>query len=167
MRKQNPHTDGSRLPFGGTSNYRAYPGERHAPLINQSTGQIQIAQFAGPATQIEKRVLVDKTNPISLTDMVSMEHDLNYGLARNYKGVRKADDVMVDALERAKKKSLDLPTNIATGLYPIKAKIKAEDWGLVKPGYFASYGGIKKKNKKKLKKVKKKVGDILDSIIND
>lgn len=108
-----------------------YPSERHVFLL--VNGMPKIASYAGRGTHILKRVK-DDDKPISVVDLISKIHDINYelsGLSKTKEGqmkiARKADNEMLKMLQLAKEFKLDNRINIALAHFIIKQKTKLED----------------------------------------
>jgi hypothetical protein len=112
-------------------------GEVHAPqYVN---GKFTFGNYIGPNTEVEDR-LKDKSKPVSETDRIARLHDVTYSLAETPEDVRAADLRMVKNLNKARKSGSDNIFNTTIGAIPIKAKMWAEDRGLMKPGSFANLG---------------------------
>jgi len=117
-----------------------FQGENHAPQM-MPDGSIKLGEYIGPGTQIEKRIgLLNSGNtevrPVSKTDLVSMIHDCDYGLAQNAKNkeeqlklVRQADEKMLKRLKQIKAKKMDNPANIFLGEAGIGSKVQIEKKG--------------------------------------
>ena len=135
------------------------PDERHS-IMRRDDGSWYPASYNGPKTKLLENLRNNK-KPINLTDEVSMYHDLRYSLAKNPDDVRKADLHMIRKIEQGFKDKSDYQTNLYTGYLPIKAKILAEDLGIMKPGSFA--GLTKDRTEKKKKKYTDEEFDYLKS----
>jgi hypothetical protein len=116
-----------------------FPGERHP--VQRVGDSWQRGQFMGPGTNIATR-LRRGDKGLTPSDMVSKAHDIRYGLATDYNGLREADNKMINSMQRIKAAKADHPLNIALGLRGIEAKKKLEDMKIIKPNTFTSYGGI-------------------------
>lgn len=90
--------------------------------------------------------------PVNNTDRVAQAHDIRYSLANDFDGVRQADLKMIKKLEKLSKEKNDYKFNLYMAKLPIKAKMKMEDWGLVRRDRFASFGGVEEKDKGLLRK---------------
>ena len=115
-------------------------GERHSILYTNSG--FKGAHYNGPQTRILEN-LREGLKGINETDVISKYHDIRYSLAKTTDDVRYADEQMIRRLNEASKNKSDYKANIAVGYYPIKAKMKAEDLGIIKKGSFA---GLDKDN---------------------
>jgi hypothetical protein len=108
-----------------------YEGERHVFLL--VNGIPRLANFAGRGTHILQRVK-DDDKPISVVDLISKIHDINYELSglsktkeEQMKIVRRADNEMLKMLKLSKEFKLDNRINIALAHFIIKQKTKLED----------------------------------------
>jgi hypothetical protein len=120
---------------------RLLRGEKHALQWNPKLGMVR-GSFIGPGTQIVHRLKYGNPNltePISIPDKVAKAHDIRYALGKSKQDVRNADLKMIEALKRHKSKAYTMNRKIAE--LPIKAKMKAEDWGLDTSG-IATFGKI-------------------------
>jgi hypothetical protein len=125
-----PNSDANARPL--------FPGEQHAFLrVGNSVGR---ANFMGPGTEIVKRLKRGDTGRTK-ADTVAMMHDIQYSLASDVSGVRKADERMVKTLKKIEKSGGDSRFNTQQGMRLIQAKMKLEDAG-VNPLRFATFGGI-------------------------
>lgn len=120
-------------------------GEIHAPQYTKNG--FTMASYMGPGTDLYHNITKGK-KPVSMSDMTSFAHDLRYDAATTPEDVRKADLKMVSTLEKINKEGKDYKFNLYMGLIPIKLKMAAEDWGLLKKGSFSSLTGVDEKNKK-------------------
>jgi hypothetical protein len=89
----------------------------------------------GPGTQVIKRLNAGCGGK-SVTDTISKAHDLRYSLAQNDNDTRRADEIMIRALQKARKDGTDNWFNISQGLYGIGSKVTLENLGLMKKGAF-------------------------------
>jgi hypothetical protein len=82
-----------------------------------------------------------------------------FTLAQNPDDVRAADLRMVKNLNRIQEKKGDYKFNIYMGKLPIKAKMKLEDWGIMKKGSFSGMKGaqVTKENRELLEREKAKL----------
>lgn len=106
---------------------KSFPGEKHVPLKN-AKGKIVTANFMGPGTEVVKRVKRGDP-PRNWSDAVALEHDINYTL--DPRNGRKHDRLMISRLNRIEKDKADAPWNIRAGRMGIRAKIAAEDVGIL------------------------------------
>ena len=114
----------------------SYPGEKHVYM--KVPGGIVKANFAGPGTNLKER-LARGDQPVNYVDKVAMAHDLRYGQAKDYSAVRRADEIMINALDNAPPGAdSQFNVNVARGV--MKSKLALEDMGAVKPGFFATHG---------------------------
>ena len=115
-------------------------GENHTFLY---TGKgilgLEKASFMGPGTNLTKRLKMN-SQPKTYSDKVSQAHDIRYGLSENIVDIRKADNKMLQSLEKASKEKLDYEFNIKQGQVGIKSKIFLEDYMKINPKTFASFG---------------------------
>lgn len=126
-----------------------FPGEKHA-IQRLPNGYFGTANFTGPGTQIEKRI-ARGDQPRSLTDKVSMAHDLRYSLANGDAGLmRKSDLIMVNSLKKIRKNKTGSRFNTIPAQKGIEAKMKLEDAGFTSPNTFINVGA-KIKSPKTLK----------------
>ncbi len=118
---------------------RRFKGERHIVITTFKTGAVR-AEFCGPGTNVKERIKLG-IQPVNKTDSVCRTHDLDYtritdsNKSKEYKGneVRKADIKMVNSLKRVS----GITSTIASAA--IKAKMKAEDAGLLENTRFVSF----------------------------
>ena len=74
--------------------------------------------------------------PRTAVDRASQAHDIRYALAKNTNDIRKADNIMMNAVDRISRNRGDNAKNIATARL-IKAKIIGEDLGLIRKDAFS------------------------------
>jgi len=128
-----PSTDANARP--------QFPGEKHTLLkIGDSYGR---ANYMGPGTRIVERLKRGPDPPRTVSDKISMRHDIDYALATSVADVRKADERMIRSAKRAEKAGTDHPFNTAQAIKLITAKTKLEDAG-VDPLSFATFGEASK-----------------------
>jgi hypothetical protein len=121
-----------------------YPGELHA--IGRCGNKPCRSNFTGPGTQISKRLRRKPRGktlswmagdpPRNPTDVVSRRHDLEYGLSTTPAQIRAADLRMLKSLKTIRKNKTDSRINTGPANAGIKAKIAAEDFGLLSKGAF-------------------------------
>ena len=118
-------------------------GENHAYLYTGSNASnilgLERGNFMGPGTNLTKRIK-QNSQPITYTDKVSQAHDIRYGLSKNIKDIRTADNKFLQSLDKAKNEKLDYKFNIYQGDIGIKSKIFLEDKVGVKPEFFTDFG---------------------------
>ena len=127
------------IQIGGESEFGpsmpGFSGEKHVYMKAPDGGILPIrANFAGPGTALKAR-LARGDKPINEVDKISMAHDLRYGLATNYDDVRKADKIMIRALQESKDKSIANKSAKAV----MQGKLLLERSGMTKPGFFAQH----------------------------
>ena len=113
-------------------------GEIHAPVYTKDGWKF--GAFIGPRTDLHSRIK-NGVKPVSKSDKVAQAHDIRYGRARNAADVRDADLRMVRKLDDLQKNKKDYLFNIYMGKLPIKMKMLAEDWGILKKGSFSDMKG--------------------------
>ncbi len=105
-----------------------FAGEVH---LSNSKGILY--NYMGPYTQLKRRIKRGDP-PIDELDGTAMEHDTDYSKAKTWEDVRKADVKFIGNLKKAKgSKVTKKIVNTA-----MRAKLKAEDLGLIKKGSFSS-----------------------------
>jgi hypothetical protein len=109
-----------------------FQGERHA-LINLPTGGSGFANYLGPGTNVIERIK-RQDPPRTPVDEAAMAHDIRYSLAKNIEDLRKADELMIKEINAR----TDTSMNVFLGKRIIQAKIKAEDYGLLRKDRFAT-----------------------------
>ena len=115
----------------------------HAPQWTKKG--IRFAQYTGPGTDVYGSIRKGK-KPLNKSDTVAQLHDLNYDRAKNSADVRAADLRMVKKLKQIRKTGGDYKINTLIGELPIRAKMKLEDWGIMKKGSFSDMKGVDKNN---------------------
>jgi hypothetical protein len=126
---------------------RQYPGENHVPqydTLDKKDSKLKLASYMGPGTKLINR-LEKNVKPISLADKTAQAHDIRYAEASLIKGdpkkrqeaIREADMKMINKLTQLKSKKLDKDFNINMGLLPMRAKVMAEDVGVLSHNAFA------------------------------
>jgi hypothetical protein len=134
------------LPSSDENARPGFPGEKHA-ILKLPNGKYGVANYMGPGTHLVERLKRGPDPPRTMSDRVAMAHDIRYGLAKSQADVARADRLMIAKLQDMKKKRQDARQNIEMGLRPIQAKLRAEQFGLVKPGTIASFGDVKEGNR--------------------
>jgi len=136
------------IPSSDETGRPSFPGEKHA-ILQLPNGKYGVANYMGPGTQLIKRLRRGPDPPRTLSDKTAMRHDIDFALAatlpteeEKIKAVRAADRRMVKNLDRIARDKSDAKKNIFLGRQLIKAKMAAEDLGLMKKGSFA--GKLKK-----------------------
>ena len=105
-----------------------FAGEMHLP---SSSGIIY--NYMGPKTRLRKRIRRGDP-PIDEIDQVAMTHDIAYSNSKTWRDVRKADKKFISGIKKAK--GSKITKTIVNSV--MRAKIKAEDLGLMKKGSFSS-----------------------------
>ena len=131
-----------------------FPGEQHA-FLKLPNGKIGRGNYIGPGTQVVKRLARGDPGR-NMTDNVAKMHDIQYSLAKDLTGVRKADERMVKTLKKIERTKGDSRYNTQQGMRLIQAKMKLEDLG-VDPNKFASFGGISSADRPMLEKAQKQL----------
>ncbi len=121
-----------------------YPGELHA--LGKCGNLPCRSAYTGPGTVLHKRLrrkprgkkypFMAGDPPRNPVDVVSRRHDLEYGLATNSAAIRQADQRMLKSLKKMKKNKSDSLINIAPAYAGIRAKVAAEDYGLLSRSAF-------------------------------
>jgi hypothetical protein len=119
-----------------TAERKSHPGELHARFNTPDGGTIR-ANYAGPFTNLLTR-LRRADPPVNETDRISRLHDIRYSLALSTQDIRNADIEMIELLDIAEEKKLDLNENIELARSTIKAKVLAEDEGIADPSMFVN-----------------------------
>ena len=88
------------IPSSDSNARPLYPGEKHA-LLKLPSGGMARASFMGPQTQLLQR-LRRGDPPRTLSDKVAKRHDIDYALATDVAGIRKADLRMVKSIQKIK-----------------------------------------------------------------
>ena len=114
---------------------RLNEGEVHAVLYTKDG--FRGSSFTGPHTRVIENLKNDK-KPISEVDRISKYHDIRYMLSETPEDIREADKHMIRRLKKSYDDGSDYRYNIAMGYIPIKAKMKAEDLGLMPKGSFGN-----------------------------
>jgi hypothetical protein len=121
----------NRIPASDAGARPAYPGEKHAIQI-LSNGKFGTANFMGPGTHIEERIKRGDP-PRTPSDKVAMAHDIRYAL---HEDVRDADNHMVRKLTEMQNSGVGNSANISIGKNLIRAKMAAENIGLMNRNQF-------------------------------
>lgn len=122
---------------------RLKDGEVHPPVYTDEGWKI--STYLGPGTKFLEKVK-SGAKPVNEVDRVARAHDARYARARpghELEDMRAADKRMVEALARIGREKKDYRINLAIGKYPIKAKMKAEDWKLAGKNTFTTPGSEK------------------------
>jgi hypothetical protein len=135
---------------------RMRPGEVHAPQYTERG--FRFGKFIGPGTDVYGGIRKG-AKPVTNTDKTAKLHDIMFTLAQTPADVRAADLRMVKNLDRIQKEKSDYKFNIYMGKLPIKAKMWAEDWGIMKKGSFSPMKGaeVTKENRELLENEKAKL----------
>ena len=95
-----------------------YPGERH--LAMWKDGGLKVSSYTGPHTNLEARLKDFKNNqPINKIDKTSLSHDISYALAKTNADIAKADQKMLQTLDKLKGEN---PINMGIVKNAMKAK---------------------------------------------
>jgi hypothetical protein len=111
-------------------------GEVHAPQYTKHG--FKFGNYIGPGTDVYNNIKKGK-KPVSKSDKVAQAHDLRYDRATTVSHVRAADKKMVKKLKELIKNKKDYKFNLYMAKLPMQAKMKLEDWGIMKPGSFAGF----------------------------
>jgi len=111
-----------------------FSGEKHT-ILQLPNGKYGVANYMGPQTALSQR-LSRNDPPRTEVDKASMAHDIRYSLAKTPDDIRKADNLMMNAVDRIARNRGDTPANIAQARL-IKAKVIGEDLGLIKKEAFS------------------------------
>ena len=122
------------LPSSDDTARPGFPGEKHA-ILQLPNGKYGVANYCGPNTNLLER-LKRGDPPRTAVDRASQAHDIRYALAKNTNDIRKADNIMMNAVDRISRNRGDNAKNIATARL-IKAKIIGEDLGLIRKDAFS------------------------------
>lgn len=122
------------LPSSDRTARPSFKGEVHG-VLRLPNGKTGIANYLGPGTNIVKR-LERGDPPRTLVDTVAKAHDIRYSLARNENDIRKADNKMIDSVNKIQKNKSDAIQNILQAKL-IKGKVMAEDVGFLKRTAFS------------------------------
>ena len=131
-------------------------GEIHAPMYTKDG--FKFGSFIGPGTDVYGGIRRG-AKPVGKVDKTAKLHDIMFTLAQNPDDVRAADLRMVRNLDRIQKEKGDYKFNIYMGKLPIKAKMKLEDWGILRKGSFSKMQGdkVSKENRELLEREKAKL----------
>ena len=110
-----------------------FPGEMHA--IGVCGNKPCRSNFTGPGTRIAERIRRGDP-PRNPTDAVSMRHDAAYGASTNSGQIRQADKKMLKSLKKLRKNKADSILNTGPAYAGIRAKVAAEDFGLLSKNAF-------------------------------
>lgn len=131
---------------------KQYEGEKHIPLIT-SKG-VQIASFAGPGTNIEKRIAED-SKPLTQADKAAKAHDLRYLLAKGADDIRKADNILINATKKIDNGTLNdpsVPRDNKLNTFAVRNAIRLKKFGenvhLFNADTFTTPGGVKESERK-------------------
>jgi len=143
------------FPPSDASARKSFAGEHHQ-ILKLANGKFGIANYAGPGTRLNARIRRGDP-PRTMTDKVAQAHDLRYQLARgNIASERRADNMMVDKLSQMQRMGgLDARRNISVAKNAIKAKVFAENRGILERGRFTktSTGKLSAKGQAVLKEL--------------
>lgn len=122
------------LPDSDDTARPSFAGEKHG-ILTLKNGKYGTANYMGPGTNLIER-LKRGDPPRTEVDKASMAHDIRYSLARNTDDIRKADNIMMSAVDRISRDKLDDPKNIAQARL-IKLKTIGEDLGVIRRDAFS------------------------------
>ena len=122
------------LPDSDDTARPGFAGERHV-ILKLKNGKNGVANYMGPDTALMKRLARNDPGRTAV-DEVSKAHDIRYALANNLRDVRKADNIMIDAVKGIERNRGDNPRNIMLAK-AITAKKFAEDIGVLKKDAFS------------------------------
>lgn len=128
------------IPDSDKTARKGFAGESHG-ILKLPNGLTGIANYMGPGTNIVAR-LKRGDPPRTEVDKVAKAHDIRYMMAKNDEDIRKADKIMIKKVKEISRDRKDSRFNIAQASL-MRAKVKAEDVGLLSKG---SFGGDYKKN---------------------
>ena len=112
-----------------------FPGEHHLVEGPGSRFPGSLHNFSGPGTHLRER-LARGDKPVNDVDAVSEGHDMAYQFARTPQQVREADQVAIAGWQRTH----DDPVVARAAITAFRAKMKAEDLGLLDPLKFSKGG---------------------------
>lgn len=122
--------------------FQAYPKEHHT--VQMTNNGFKMASFMGPGTRILQRIKEGNDIPVSLSDGVAKNHDIDYALANNIedttervKKIHEADLEMIRQMDILDKSKADYQFNIRQGKDLIALKIKLENLGVLGKEFFS------------------------------
>lgn len=112
----------------------SFVGEQHG-ILQLPNGKYGMANYMGPNTNLLER-LRRGDPPRTEVDKASQAHDIRYALAKSADDIRKADNIMLNTVDRISRNRGDNIKNIAQARL-IKAKVISEDLGLLRKDAFS------------------------------
>ena len=135
------------IPSSDSNARKQYPGEMHTLL---KTGKwMGIANYMGPGTDIVTRIKNDDP-PRTLADKVAQVHDIRYALDPTK--AKEADHKMVESLEQIKRDGTDHKVNVEQGLKVMRAKMLANDLGVLPKDAFTGSSVLAQSDRDMLQK---------------
>jgi hypothetical protein len=122
------------LPSSDDTARSGFAREKHG-ILQLPNGKYGVANYMGPNTNLLER-LKRGDPPRTECDRASQAHDIRYALAKTTDDIRKADNIMMNAVDRISRNRGDNVKNIAQARL-IKAKIIGEDLGLIRRDAFS------------------------------
>lgn len=122
------------LPDSDDTARPSFAGEKHG-ILTLKNGKYGTANYMGPGTNLIAR-LKRGDPPRTEVDKAAMAHDIRYSLAKNTDDIRKADNIMMNAVDRISRNRGDDPKNIAQARL-IKLKTIGEDLGVIRRDAFS------------------------------
>ena len=122
------------IPSSDDTGRPSYVGEKHG-ILELKNGKYGVANYMGPNTNLLER-LRRGDPPRTEVDKASMAHDIRYALAKTPDDIRRADNIMMNAVDRIALNKTDSIKNI-TQARLIKAKVIGEDLGLIRRDAFS------------------------------
>jgi hypothetical protein len=122
------------LPSSDDTARDGFAGEQHA-LLKLKNGKTGVANYMGPQTNLTARLKRGDPGRTAV-DKISKAHDIRYALAKNVGDVRKADNIMINAVKTVERNRGDAPRNIRLAKL-ITLKKYGEDLGLIRKDAFS------------------------------
>lgn len=122
------------LPDSDDTARPSFAGEKHG-ILTLKNGKYGTANYMGPGTNLIAR-LKRGDPPRTEVDKAAMAHDIRYSLAKNTDDIRKADNIMMNTVDRISRNRGDDPKNIAQARL-IKLKTIGEDLGVIRRDAFS------------------------------
>ena len=99
-------------------------GEKHAIIYDPIKKKYRAANYIGPSTDLLTRLKSknkDESEPIVKADKVAQAHDIRYTLSKDIKGIKDADNKMVNKLKSLRKNKEDIAFNTIPAQLGIQA----------------------------------------------
>lgn len=96
------------------------PSEKHAIIYDTNKKKYTAANYIGPGTDLLTR-LKRNDKPIVKADKVAQAHDIRYTLSKDIKGIKDADNKMVNKLKSLRKNKEDIAFNTIPAQLGIQA----------------------------------------------